>query len=323
MTKPSVLAAVVMAALGLCACGRAADEPSSSSSLPPDGACTTTAGQIAALYTGDVSSIAIDDDSVYVGSISDRSVFRVPNSGAKGSTLAMPTGASAFAVSGGALMFAGTNGLVSVPVPDDTSSRSYVASGDPVEAAAYDGKTLFVNGTNALRALPIDGSPAVITTLPTGTGETRLAIGAAGVYLTAWNGQSASVLLVPPGGGGFTDVADGLPYAFDLAVDDSHIYVAAAFMGGLVRVALDGTGLTTLTTSNVQTVALDANYIYYATDSAIMKMDKATLGTKVLASIDRKPDVLTVHGGNVYWGIASGGPLSGAITPGAVMTTCK
>jgi hypothetical protein len=116
-----------------------------------------------------------------------------------------------------------------------------------------------------------------------------------------------------------------------IAVDDTYVFFSdtnGSFMsGGIGRMALDGSGLVTLTTPNVQHLAIDTHAIYFlrgnANGGVIMKMDKnGGTPTQIATGTAGISGPMAIRGGNLYWGADSSGSSAGTST-GGVWTTCK
>ena len=107
-----------------------------------------------------------------------------------------------------------------------------------------------------------------------------------------------------------------------IAVDDAFVYLGT--YGGIVRAALDGTGVTMLAAPDEQVTALavDAHALYFSQDGAIRKIDKQS--GVITKMVDLTADNgLLVRGGNLYWASSSGGALGAPLMKGGVYTTCK
>jgi hypothetical protein len=341
--------------LVLCACGKTASTSSGSGSgasggsvggdrqspVPPDSECVTPAGAAVQLYSGDVGSFVVTDDFVYlVAQSNDGNVVRVSKTGnGAPKPFSLPgTPATSVAFGNGSILLGPPSGLVKIPVTDDTSTGpTYGASSAVNGGITFDGKSLFAPtlsevtaGQTVLREMPIDGSPVISSNLPIHILIRGISAGLDGIYLAIETLPNAgdgapfgSLIKVPFGGGQATFVVEKMPIPMGLAVDDSYAYIATSFVAGLLRVGLDGSGQTTLSSATVDNVAVDAHAIYFVADGQITRMDKATHATKQLAPVMQGTNGIVVHGGNVYWSVGSGGALSGPIMPGSITTTCK
>jgi hypothetical protein len=330
---------------GVLACGSSGSQAPSGpeSPVPPDAPCTTPSGTPVTLYTGDVNGFAVDDGFVYISEMGDAAagfgvkVSRIPIAGGT-PTLVVPPAGPKDAVSayrgfglgdGSVLYVTPTNGLGKIPVPDD-ATMGRVAGGAP----GFDGVNAWLDYTppaaeySVMAQIPIDGSKSFVTTLPLHAMTSGVAVGRDGAYAVmntlSSGGGFGTVVKVATGGGGVTTLLDNTAWTWAIAVDDSYVYFSSGpyeSAGSVARMALDGTGLTTLSTPMAQSIAVDAHAIYMMRAGGIEKLDKAT-GARTAVASNVPSGYLVLHGGNLYWTFSAGGAASSPMA-GGVMTVCK
>jgi hypothetical protein len=315
--------------------------PSTQSSVPPEGSCTTPPGKVVQVYSGNVVAFAVDADYVYVNDAVS-GMARVPVVGGAPRRLGGTDGGvdigPRFALGGGAaLVPTRALGLDRIPADNDPMSASYSAGVD-IGGFAFDGLAIYVSHfvmaeQSALARIPVDGSAATLANFPMGLMSGAMVPGPDGIYVAMSNASGqGSIVKMPPGADPIVLLGD-INYLTGLAVDDSYVYFSdmtgPATSGGVRRMALDGSGLVTLTSPAGGELVADAHALYFVRGNAVMKMDK-TGGTPAMVAsliVDQRPiapDGLVVYGGNVYWSAYTATTDSGiTVYVGGVWTTCK
>jgi hypothetical protein len=297
--------------------------------VPPDGPCVTSQGAVVQLYDGAVGAFAVDDDFVYVASSSN--IVRVPRAGGASTTYAAEDAGAlpidSFALSDRNIVLAPrAPALERIPVLDDPMTTSFGTS-RAVGAFAFDGLAAFTTvpampNYVALARIPFDGSSPAQTTMPEGAVVYAIAPGADAVYVSVYGPPTQGILLKVVDGKDPMTLSRKVVPASPVAVDDAYVYFiednGSPPATGIARMALDGTGLTTLGTPAAGPLAVDAHALYFLGDG-VQKMDKSGgAATHIAAFTPNGIPLVMVYGGNVYW--AASGSDAG---PGGLWTTCK
>lgn len=326
------------------AASKGAASDGSGAAVSPDAACIgpSTATFLA---RGTARGLAVDEGFVYTAS--NAGVVRVPRAGGAVETLTAGESPVALAADDASLYVFSSHavgaadpqgkvmsGLALFALPRAGGSARILVEGAYGTAMASDGNTLYWAAASGVQRLALAGGASTTTSL----GHARvegLALGRDAVFLAvselgASGGPAVgSVRHMAKAGGEVAMIVDGLDHVTSIALDEDRVYFtdAGSFdgSGATVRSArLDGSGVTTIANAVSSSVAVDAHAVYYTTESAIVKVDKASGSSTVVATGVRSPGNLTVRGGNLYWTNAAGGVAFSEVDPPyGIMTACK
>jgi hypothetical protein len=258
----------------------------------------------------DPAGLAVDDTSVYW--YSTNAVFKVDKAGGLAVTLAMATTPSAIAIDSRSVYYAQYGAIMGIPLGGGTPVT--VASAGVTDALSVDASRLYwANNTGSIEAAPIAGGAAVqlafgscypsraaidpqfvywmdcdISRAPlSGGGPTvklttsgnleggRIAVDTTGIYFAALGGTTAGVYSVPLNGGPVRQLAQATTVS-GLALDAKNVYFADQTQGTVGYVPKGGGSAVVLATGQARPrgLAVDASYVYFGTDEAIVRARK-------------------------------------------------
>jgi hypothetical protein len=174
---------------------------------------------------------------------------------------------------------------------------------------AIDGTNLYFASNVGIMKLPLAGGTPAL--LVSGAYQPSLGIAVDGTRIawSAFNGNA--VYIAPLTGGSATVVASGQMQVGGVAMDASYVYWAT--QGVLKRAPRAGGTATTLATQSSGTygpVVVDATRAYYATDTQVLSVPLAGGTPVVLATGQTQPFFMAQDTTALYWVSAGGGYLT-------------
>lgn len=294
------------------------------SPVPDDAPCTVAPGAPVLIYAGEMFEFAIDGTFLYVEHA--HGVSRVPLTGGPPETVLTTT--NDILTIG--LMAIGAGKLLSeipkysmVPISGDAFVPPAYPIQPPTPGTAFDGVSFYsyeisntVPATDTLHRMPANGSPEVATKMPLGMGVQAMLATPDGLFAAVLLNRhlqpvEGQIVKIPLDGSGLVTIAANLGVLTNgIAVDDKYIYYGdtpgSHDLGGLQRMALDGTGITTLSQPVPESLVVDKHSVYFRRNGAIYKVDKIARGEATLIGPALQNGGLLVYGGNVYWGAPDG-----------------
>jgi hypothetical protein len=302
-----------------------------------DGPCLGTS-TATFLVPGIARGIAIDDTFVYTAT--NDGIVRAPRAGGAVEKLASTESSVALAADATSLYFFGSHpagppdgqgkvssalALFTLPLAGGTP-RLFV-DGAYSNVLLSDGTNLFWPGAAGVEQLPLAGGARTTSPIEAAATIEAMALAHDAIYLAVYSiatgdgASSGSIRRMPRGGGAITTILAGLQHPTSLALDDARLYFADEDSIG--SALLDGTDSRTIARVSSPSVAVDAHAVYYASDLAIVKVDKATGASSNVAMGLQTPGHLAIRGGNVYWANATRVSLSEPNPPYGIMSVCK
>ena len=324
---------------------RAAGPGSGPVTLPT---CATPAGQVVTLgHEGSVSGLGAAAGVVVVDT--GASILGMPLAGGAATTLATPSSAHGLWLLGDSLYFTAEDlvGPVDAQGKRQSSAALYQlprTGGQPtllmqpapsMEHAALDADAVYFPSpgsiTGVVRFAPASASMTDLRLEGTVTVD-ALAVddaylyAAVQVYAPGSDITTGAIQRVPKAGGPAQTLVANIGHPWSLVVDQGGLYwveeppVGQFGNAKIEHAALDGSGVTTVMRGGANALALDANFLYFASD-AIGALPRAGGDPTMLATGLQQPGYLTVVGANLVWVNNATRAMSDA-TPMAVQTTC-
>lgn len=185
--------------------------------------------------------------------------------------------------------------------------------------------------------MSIDMDPGAVLTTSPGMYPDSIAVDATSVYWVDNDGRTSTVMKVPLGGGVVTTLASGFgtrssldgsaneSYPTGIAADATSVYWTASGNGAVMKVAVDGTDMTTLVLGQKGPVgiAVDAASVYWTAwdDGTVMKAALDGSHVMTLASGQRSPVGIAIDAASVYWTNAGDGTVKKVPLGGGIVTT--
>ncbi|MFO0735811.1 MAG: DUF5050 domain-containing protein [Labilithrix sp.] len=142
------------------------------------------------------------------------------------------------------------------------------------------------------------------TLLPNLGDGLRLELGASGVFVG--QGMAGKVVLLPSDGSGNKTIASGEIGLVDLAVNGAQLFLARS-NGIRVMAQTGGPSTPIATAKNPTAIAADDDYVFFADDDGLVRIDHAGGGRTVLVNEAVARFVLDT--GHVYFSTARGGNI--------------
>lgn len=321
----------------------------STSSASGDGtsaaSCDTPTGMTMALIDTGLYAYNLAVDATYVYAATPQGVWRVARTGGTPTHLSGTGEADAIAVDSAHVYWAGMYAMGSGPKPGSGAGlfSAPIGGGDATMLSADAWSTqIAVDETNVYGAsgpwsVPIGGGSRTMLVQGGTTHFASVAIAVYGsnVYFATAPGEGA-IVSVPKTGGAPTVLVSNRAHPSAIAVDATGIYWGEysylAQPGGIFRAALDGSGVTMLSSDDdVAGIAIDDGNVYWSAQhaNAIRSVPKGGGAMVTLASGLDGPAGVTQYAGNVYWAeqpfqdASAGAPAVDAGESPTVMTTCK
>jgi hypothetical protein len=327
---------IVASALAL-ACGSressSEEEPGDGAATPPDAPCATGPGTTV-LSPGFARGVVVDDGFAYT--VTNEGIIRVPRAGGAIGRVLETKDANALTADDASLYFFGSTptGPALFALPRSGGTARVVGDRESGTTLLADGNALYWVHSAELEQLDLRSGSRKEFRLGTSNIPIVEAMASArdavilAVYTVPGLGQAGagSILRASKTSGEVTTVIDGLGRPTSLALDENRIYFTDPSLydgGAVLSVRLDGSELTVIARAWANSVAVDAHAVYYATESAIMKVDKASGASSELATDLVTPGDLVVRGGNVYWANGTRVAFSAKDPPRALVTACK
>ena len=260
---------------------------------------TTQLGEVrsASLTGGDITSLVTGETRPWAIAVDATSVYWIEEQGLTAGAVRKA------ALAGGDPITLATGNIWPASIAVDESAVYWLTNDGLVMKASLDGQ-----GQTALAAG--EANPQALT------------VDAANVY---WLTLGA-VLKVPKTGGTPTQLAGGQAGAQSIAVDAQNVYWVNNTGGSVMKVSLDGQGLTAIASglplgqNGPYQIAVDDSGVYWTNGSGVVERASGpNLARTIIASGQPYPDGIALDAGNIYF-INAG---SGATADGGILELPK